>query len=331
MGRPRKNARQRFKAPNGSKWPPTFKLGWFTAAKICLEEVAINDVILRVPLKPYTDLEPKRKRGRPPLVQKHVIQYVTKSNVGRGVKREINTWLQKPKRKRPPLVKKRLIQYVTKLNVGRGLKRGIHKRFESGTTNGPSTNQKRENRTRKMIQQRRTNLRSEDKSRKNGKIERGTKRKLVTSVEGTLDLKEQPLTLKRLVTNLKSSEVESRFRNGKRRIHLPAVKRSTSLKLNKLTFGFEKLCQCLDEIRFPSPEWKVSVIMNYDLKTEIRFYNTVKPKSVSFSEKHLKIAIDKVPVVLLGCPKTVESLRDIEILLEIVNRLDLRDCMVARM
>nr|XP_008192005.1 PREDICTED: uncharacterized protein LOC103312647 [Tribolium castaneum] len=291
MGRPRKTARQRFKAPAGSKWPPTFKLGWFTAGKICLEEVAINDVVLRVPLKVHTGREPKRKRGRRPLLGKRTEKSATKSIVKRDTQRPRERAIKVlRKRRRRPLLKKRLVQ-----SVGR---RRRPKQVQEFPVNG--------------------------------------KKDLIVSEVGILDWKQQPVGLRRLVTNLKSSErrnSESVFRNGERRTYLPAVKKLGSAKLKNVEFSFSELAHSLDQIKFPSFDWKVSMISNRDVQTELRFYNTVKPKSVSFSQQNLdfKIAIDKVPVALLGCPETVESQRDIEILLEIVNRLGLHDCMVAKM
>jgi hypothetical protein len=100
---------------------------------------------------------------------------------------------------------------------------------------------------------------------------------------------------------------------------------------SELTFDFANLAELVCVMKLPSPTWKVTVTMNHDLSTVYTFAKSHPPKCVTFPQNNFNysIVMEGVPVVLLGCPASIDSLCDLEILLEIVNRLDLRDCMVC--
>lgn len=216
MGRTKKSARTVPKPPDRSKWPPTFTLGWFTAGNVCLEEAAINDVVLRVLVRRSSVKQEVKPQGRP---QKTV--------------------------KAPEVRKRKKAKFMD----GKG---GVNE-------------------------------------------------------------------LKTLINN----RVKQVLRNGQRRHILPksGAKRGFSLKY---------LAHVIDKVHLPTSQWKVTVVMNQDMSTVCVFSYNMGEKSVTISDSKpfYSILMQEKPVVLLGAPKMLNSIRDVEILLDIVDRLDLRDCMV---
>lgn len=101
----------------------------------------------------------------------------------------------------------------------------------------------------------------------------------------------------------------------------------------ELTLDFSKLAELVSFMKLPSPGWQVSIIMNQFLKTACQFSTKDGSKCiiVSQAKPFCNIFMDGVSVILLGCPKTVDSLQDMEILLEIVNRLNFQDCIVDKL
>lgn len=97
-------------------------------------------------------------------------------------------------------------------------------------------------------------------------------------------------------------------------------------------FGYHNICNDVDSIALPSELWSASVSAGTK-KSQVTFMRIVEDavsircdRSVKFiGGKNYYVKMNKRFVELVGAPKTVESLKEIEVLLGIVNDLNMND------
>lgn len=112
-------------------------------------------------------------------------------------------------------------------------------------------------------------------------------------------------------------------------------KRKRGRPRKKLEFGFHSIVSDINSITLPSDLWSAHVSVT-SKRSQVCFTRIVQAvsdsvpvecdRSVKFiGGKNFYIKMNNRLVELVGAPKTVESLKDVEVLLEIVNELNIND------
>lgn len=112
-------------------------------------------------------------------------------------------------------------------------------------------------------------------------------------------------------------------------------KRKRGRPRKKIEFGFHNISSDINSISLPSDMWSAHVSVTYK-RSQVCFTRVVQAvsdsvpvecdRSVKFiGGKNYYVKMNNRLVELVGAPKTVESLKEVEILLEIVNDLNIND------
>lgn len=99
----------------------------------------------------------------------------------------------------------------------------------------------------------------------------------------------------------------------------------------RLNYDFNILVKDVKTMKLPSPEWRIKIMIKKQAITGIVFTDKKESeRSVTFSSKldTYKISIDKKTVILLGSPPTINSIQDVESLLEIMEHISSDDPML---
>ncbi|KAJ3659077.1 hypothetical protein Zmor_010785 [Zophobas morio] len=381
-----------------SRFAYTFKIGWFTALNVKLEEVAINEVVLRIPLPP--DCKEQKKQSRndvspvKPTMSSSMSRKPDKKLIHRSstLSKNSSSTEQNPRKRsaeqssvsssvndRSAKTSKRRHLSVNKSKESLSKQQSMSENSSDSKSASPDSVQRVKHLGASVSESKETlsqpeslvksppkqssNLNPEPKHnslpvndsessssklqnsaknlskhphlRVNGnKNSSSTQRGPSKSVSKQLSKRTKCAVKGAIKRGQKSHAVyivrkDENFANKLRQklkqlVHIPSLSSSQI----KLTVDFEKLSNLVLHMKLPSADWRVTVLMNRDLSLVFEFTNKTSLRHVRFSETHCNICVSGKAVILLGCPKTVDSVKDIEILLEIVDKLNLEDCMV---
>ncbi|CAH0560329.1 unnamed protein product [Brassicogethes aeneus] len=98
-----------------------------------------------------------------------------------------------------------------------------------------------------------------------------------------------------------------------------------------LNYDFNKLVKDVKTMKLPAPEWRIKIMVKKKAITGIVFTDKKElERCVTFSLKsaNYKIMIDNKPVLLMGAPITINSVAELEVLLDIVASIPCDDQML---
>ncbi|XP_044749144.1 uncharacterized protein LOC123309908 [Coccinella septempunctata] len=103
-------------------------------------------------------------------------------------------------------------------------------------------------------------------------------------------------------------------------------------ELRKLGYQFENLVAEVKHMKLPNPDWKIKIMVHKQEMVSVSFTKKLSPeKVVTVNAKSLvcEITIDGKKVVLLGSPLYIHSIKDLEIMLDIVNDVEPNSPMIS--
>lgn len=133
--------------------------------------------------------------------------------------------------------------------------------------------------------------------------------------------KRKPKSNGNLVVPVKEEDLETAFR-----VYVPD--KSIMPEKNQITIKFTDLLKEIQKVTLPSSTWKIKIILYNQQISQIVFSNKSTPErcvNVYRNSKYFDISFDKAFVMLLGAPMCVDSLEDLNSLLQIVHAIDEND------
>ncbi|KAK9875819.1 hypothetical protein WA026_009606 [Henosepilachna vigintioctopunctata] len=101
--------------------------------------------------------------------------------------------------------------------------------------------------------------------------------------------------------------------------------KSKAVEPRKLAYQFENLVSEVKHMKLPSSEWKIKIMVHKQEMVSVSFNKKQTPeKSVSVNAKSsvCDIFINSKKLILMGSPIYIYSIKDLEVLLDIVNDVD---------
>lgn len=98
----------------------------------------------------------------------------------------------------------------------------------------------------------------------------------------------------------------------------------TNQTTTKTRIRFEKLLKLVQEIKLPSPQWKIKVVVKQHTIGHIAFSNKAKCERCVHFYRHTgeyQITFGGIKVVLIGIPQVLSTLYQLNILLDIVHNI----------
>lgn len=133
--------------------------------------------------------------------------------------------------------------------------------------------------------------------------------------------KRKPKSNGNLIVPTKEDSLEIAFR-----VYVP--EKSILPEKNQITIKFTDLLKEIQKVTLPSSAWKIKIILYNQQISQIVFSNKSTPErcvNVYRNSKYFDISFDKAFVMLLGAPTCVDSLGDLNALLQIVHTIDEND------
>lgn len=102
----------------------------------------------------------------------------------------------------------------------------------------------------------------------------------------------------------------------------------TTAEKSQISIKFTELLKEIQKVSLPSSTWKIKIILYNQQISQIVFSNKLSPErcvNVYRNSKYYDISFDKAFVMLLGAPPCVNSLEDLNFLLQTVHAIDEND------
>nr|CAH7760184.1 unnamed protein product [Callosobruchus chinensis] len=302
-----------YKGTNDSGLKVLCNKGRFTADHTTVEEAALDDQILRIPLY-RLNLDDFRKKYELWLKQQKSIGSKYRKNKAqvkrRGKSKEsIST---KKQTKGKSIEKQKVNQF--KLEAPRrnnAVKRNIKIKMFSKPKVALSPKQVKALTKAKNAQLQVRNGKINDP--KQAKLRKHTKTKPESSKRKNNTAKKR---INRKPSMMNEGMYYLKIRNNR---HI------SDLEHDLFNFKFSELVTQVKDVKLPSPTWKIKVMVKKGKVTSIIFTNKLElERSVSFyaDKDNYKIVINNKPAALLGSPGLLNDLEDTEILLDIIQNID---------
>ncbi|VEN40027.1 unnamed protein product [Callosobruchus maculatus] len=315
--------RPAYKGTNGSGLKVLCKKGSFTADNTTVEEAALDDQVVRIPLY-RLNLNDFRKK------------YEVWLREQKSIESKNRTEVNKPQVKSRGKSKESTYKKTTERKSIERQKVNQHKLDRPGTHNAVKRNLKIKMFSKPKIASSLKQVKTLTKKKnvqshaRNGKINNPKDDKITKH-----DSKRKPSYESRKRKNNSAKKPVSRncsiMNEAMYYLKIRNNGHISDLEHDLFNFKFSELVTQVKDVKLPSPTWKIKVMVKKGKVTSIIFTNKLElERSVSFyaDKDTYKMVINNKPVALLGSPGLLNDLEDTEILLDIIQNIDPHNSMI---